>query len=306
MIRVAKLSVGYGHRPILQNLKAELPAGKLCLLVGDNGVGKSTLLKTLLRHIPPVSGDIILQDRPLQSYRASELALLMTPVFSRSDISAKFTTWDLLAFGRFVHYPMYYQLTAEDHRRVDAVMEYLNLTHYRDFLLSELSDGNLQKAFIGRALVQDTPMILLDEPTTHLDASNRQMILQILSDLVTNQQKTILFTSHDWQAALPYAQLLWFVHDGHGDFGITEDVLLRHQNYFSEQNHSVPDGYRAPQISSDEYSRKLLERFLQKNIPIDWSCYHFECADGLWTVIYSGKKHTFTTFAELSAILPVL
>jgi hypothetical protein len=104
-------------------------------------------------------------------------------------------------------------LTDEDEAKIEQIIEKLNLAKYRNRLLSELSDGNLQKAFIGRALAQNTPMIVLDEPTTYLDEENKLIILELLKDLAQKQNKLILFSSHDWRIAKDFSDKLWWIKD---------------------------------------------------------------------------------------------
>ena len=104
-------------------------------------------------------------------------------------------------------------LTDEDEAEIEQIIEKLNLAKYRNYLFSELSDGNLQKAFIGRALAQNTPMIVLDEPTTYLDEENKLIILELLKDLAQKQNKLILFSSHDWRIAKDFSDKLWWIKD---------------------------------------------------------------------------------------------
>ena len=104
-------------------------------------------------------------------------------------------------------------LTDEDEAEIEQIIEKLNLSTYKNHLLSELSDGNLQKAFIGRALAQNTPMIVLDEPTTYLDEENKLIILELLKDLAQKQNKLILFSSHDWRIAKDFSDKLWWIKD---------------------------------------------------------------------------------------------
>ena len=142
-----------------------------------------------------------------------DIARQVSVVFSKSETSPYYTLRDLISLGRYVYYPYYMSLTDEDEAEIEQIIEKLNLAKYRNYLLSELSDGNLQKAFIGRALAQNTPMIVLDEPTTYLDEENKLIILELLKDLAQKQNKLILFSSHDWQIAKDFSDKLWWIKD---------------------------------------------------------------------------------------------
>ncbi len=212
MLTLKNAVIGYQNPLILEtNLSLEL--GEMCLLLGNNGVGKTTLIKSVLGQIPLLSGEIFLQDKPVEKLSAIEIAQKISVVFSKAKVPHHYRLWDLIALGKYIHYPYYFELTAEDKKSVDGVIEKLHLEQYKNYQLTELSDGNLQKAFIGRALVQNTPMIILDEPTTHLDEDNKLMILELLREIVEVERKLLLFSSHDWRLAKDFSSKFWWVKD---------------------------------------------------------------------------------------------
>lgn len=211
-IEVQNAKIGY-QAPLISEVNLSLGLGDIGLLVGNNGMGKTTLMKTLLGQIPTLEGEIFLNHRKVESYTPEEMARQVSMVFSKSPIPIHYTLWDLVAFGRYIHYPYYFELTKEDKAKVEACIEQLNLERYRDYKLSNLSDGNLQKAFIGRALVQNTPAIILDEPTTHLDEENKMMILKLLKEITQKERKLILFSSHDWRLAKSFVNKVWWLKD---------------------------------------------------------------------------------------------
>src|SRR5690606_39152805 len=167
-LELQQSTVGY-KTPLIEEVSTGLDLGEICLLVGNNGVGKTTLIKSILNQTPLLSGSILLEKKSNKSFSNRELAEKIAVVFSKSLVPANFTLADLIGFGKYIHYPYYFNLSKEDQNEVEDIIESLNLTQYTNFPLQKLSDGNLQKAFIGRALAQNSPMIILDEPTTHLD-----------------------------------------------------------------------------------------------------------------------------------------
>ena len=207
-------SAAFGYNvPLISNVNASLDLGDICLLVGNNGVGKTTLVKSILGQVPLLKGKISIDGSVAETLSALDLARQVSVVFSKSEASPYYTLKDLISLGRYVYYPYYMSLTDEDEAEIEQIIEKLNLAKYRNHLLSELSDGNLQKAFIGRALAQNTPMIVLDEPTTYLDEENKLIILELLKDLAQKQNKLILFSSHDWRIAKDFSDKLWWIKD---------------------------------------------------------------------------------------------
>lgn len=212
MLELRNTTIGYTE-PLVKNIDAQLHQGQLCLLVGNNGVGKSTLFKTILGQVSPLEGQIFVQGERIKIGDFSEIAKNIAVVFSKSEVPKNYTLVDLISLGRYIHYPYYFELTKEDKTLVDNTIEKLNLMQYKDYPLTELSDGNLQKAFVGRALVQDTPMIILDEPTTYLDEENKVMILHLLKTLAEEENKCILFSSHDWRMAMDFSHKIWWINN---------------------------------------------------------------------------------------------
>lgn len=211
-LEIHKANIGYAQ-PLISEVDLSLGLGDICLLVGNNGVGKTTLMKSILGQIKPLKGQIFLNKKPIEEYTPSALAEQVAVVFSKAQVPEYYTTKDLISLGKYQQYPYYFELNAKDKEEVEQVIARLGLERYQDYLLTELSDGNLQKAFIGRALVQQTPMVILDEPTTHLDEDNKVMILELLQDIAERDNKLILFSSHDWRLAKGFVNKIWWVKD---------------------------------------------------------------------------------------------
>lgn len=227
-IEIQKAKIGY-KQPLISEVDLALDLGEICLLVGNNGMGKTTLMRTILGQLPTLEGRVFLQGKQIKDYTAQEIGKRVAVVFSKTEIPIHYTLWDLIAFGRYIHYPYYFELTEEDKNNVEVCIERLNLEQYKNHRLSELSDGNLQKAFIGRALVQNTPAIILDEPTAHLDEENKIMILSLLREIAKGEHKLILFSSHDWRLAKGFVDKVWWLKDKRIKVGLPNSCSV--ENY---------------------------------------------------------------------------
>ena len=295
-------TVGY-KTPLIRGIETDLDLGEICLLIGNNGVGKTTLIKSILNQTSLISGDILLDGKSIKTLSNKEIAERVAVVFSKSQIPANYTLTDLVALGKYIHYPYYFELSAQDQNEVDEIIESLNLKQYRNFPLQKLSDGNLQKAFIGRALAQNSPMIILDEPTTHLDEENKIIILKLLRKLAKTRNKLILFSSHDWRLAKEFADRIWLVNEGTLDAGITEDILLKHDELLNPKIFHFAESFVAPQIIAPILQKEMLYSFLQKNTSKDLSSIKFEFKDGFWLISGDNFQQKCFSFNEVSDLI---
>lgn len=301
-LELKNTTIGY-KTPLIKGVETSLNLGNICLLIGKNGVGKTTLIKSLLNQIPVLGGEILLNGKNVTSLSNKEIAEQIAVVFSKSPIPANYTLTDLISLGKYIHYPYYFELKDEDKENVEEIIESLNLTQYKDFPLQKLSDGNLQKAFIGRALAQNSPMIILDEPTTHLDEENKIIILKLLRNLAKQQNKLILFSSHDWRLSKEFADQMWIVNDQTLDAGITEDLLLKHHDLLNPQLFQISDQFVSPEIIAPLLEKEMLYSFLQKNHKKNLSTFKFEFNEGFWEISSENIQHKCKNFAEISTIL---
>lgn len=187
-VRCQDLSIGYGMRIIQQHLSLSLMPGEMVCLLGPNGCGKSTLLRTLAGLQPALSGDMHL----------SPPAIVLTERLSLDHTSV----YQVVALGRYPYTSMLGTLTKEDKSIIQQVLAQMQLTDYADTPYNALSDGEKQRVLIAKALVQCTDIILLDEPTAHLDLPNRIRMMHLLRDLAHEQKKTILISTHELELAL--------------------------------------------------------------------------------------------------------
>lgn len=203
-MRIHQLSIGYSGKVIARDLTAVLPSGSVTALVGSNGCGKSTLLRTIAGLQPSLGGSIT----PMPDAR--NLAIVLT---DRIDVPA-LTVTDVVALGRLPHTGLAARLSAADYTAITHAMEMAGITHLATRRIGELSDGERQRAMIARAIAQDTPIILLDEPTAFLDFPSKVETLKLLCRLAHEEGKTILISTHDLEITFQLADRLWLL--GHG------------------------------------------------------------------------------------------
>ena len=187
------LSVGY-HKsgkelPVLDNLRFDLKKGELVCLMGPNGVGKSTLIKTLSRAQQPLSGNIQLEGIALADYSHPEFALHVSVVLTDPVNIGNLTVEELVTFGRYPHTGWNLSFTEADKSAVRRAIKQTGIEDIANKRIFELSDGQRQKVMIARALSQNTPVIILDEPTAHLDLNNRVEIINLLKKLARESDK---------------------------------------------------------------------------------------------------------------------
>ena len=210
-ITATELAVGYGKKQLLQNMQLHLATGQLITLVGRNGAGKSTLLHTLAGLIPPLAGKMVHQTLDWRQIGSKEKARLMSLVLTEKDFFGNLRVSDLVAMGRYAHLNWWGKLNATDLRWIAWAMSVTQLSHLKHRTIASLSDGERQKALIARALAQNTPYLLLDEPTAHLDPANKLMIFELLQLLATDYHKAILISTHEIHLALNHAHQVWVV-----------------------------------------------------------------------------------------------
>ena len=214
MIELQHLTVGYGERAVLSDINQTIPSGQMVCLLGANGVGKSTLLRTLAGFLPPLSGQVSLQGRDLLSLSLSERSRAVSVVLTERVEVPYMKVEDLVGMGRSPYTGFFGSLTEEDRAIIGEAMEMVGITSLAGRTIDTLSDGERQKAMIAKALAQQTPVILLDEPTAFLDFHAKVSTMQMLQRLAHETGKAILLSSHDVGMALRMSDALWIVMDG--------------------------------------------------------------------------------------------
>ncbi|WP_144282689.1 ABC transporter ATP-binding protein [Chryseobacterium echinoideorum] len=297
-LQINQADIGY-NKTLISKANANLNLGEVCLLIGNNGVGKTTLIKSILHQLPLLRGDISINNKNIRNLSVKEIAEQIAVVFSKSVIPQNYTVEDLISLGKYIYYPFYFELKKEDREEVSHIIEELELTQYKNTLLKNLSDGNLQKAFIGRAITQNAPIIILDEPTTHLDEKNKVIILQTLRKLAKKQNKLILFSSHDWRLAKEFADKIWYLKDQNLYSGIVEDVLLQHEELTNASLFTINEQFVAPHIIAPEVYKEMLFSLLQKNFEKNLSTLFFEWDNQKWIITHQTEKHQCESFEEI-------
>ncbi len=209
------LSIGYGSKKeikvIAKHMDLTLNKGELVCLVGKNGIGKSTLLRTLSKMQPRLDGNIFLEDKSIDLFSRNELAKIISLVLTERIPSSNLTVYELIALGRQPYTNWIGKLLEEDLKQIKEAMSQSHLTELMHERCDKLSDGQLQRAMICRALAQNTDLIILDEPTAHLDVQHKMETFKLLKKIAHELNRAILISTHEIQLATQIADELWLM-----------------------------------------------------------------------------------------------
>ena len=233
MIRTFDLTIGYkrGKKelPVQKNLNLHVEKGEMLSLIGPNGCGKSTLLRTICGLQDPLSGTIQVQGIDLNKISLSDRAKLFGLVLTDPVRLGYITVKQMVAMGRHPYTTFSGKLNVEDEQRIQESMAAVHLESFSDRLITELSDGEHQRVMIAKALAQDTPFILLDEPTSHLDLPNRVEMMLLLKKLAHDMQKSILISTHEIDLAIRLSDKIWLMTPGEQVETGTPAELMKNQ-----------------------------------------------------------------------------
>lgn len=263
LLQLSNVTIGYpagqGAKIVQSGLTLTANEGELIALIGKNGCGKSTLLRSIACLQPILQGHMLLNGENLTDISPKSRARLLSVVLTGDQQVASFTVRELISIGRDPYTGWLGSLSEEDNRIIGEAMEMTYLNGFEQRNIHELSDGERQRVFIARALAQDTPIILLDEPTSHLDLPNRINILLLLQKLARETGKTIFISTHELETAMQVADKLWLMEREKGiTVGVPEDMVL---------NGIFDKVFQHPSYEFDkEYGSFVVQKFLDKSI----------------------------------------
>lgn len=227
LLQTNNLNIGYKNHVVQADLCLSLQEGQMVCMLGKNGCGKSTLLRTLAGLQPSLGGSVLMKGKESDRLSTRQRAQLFSLVLTDRIENSNMTVWDVVSLGRFPHNNWLGQLSENDHTLINDAINKVKLREKSHTYIHCLSDGERQRAMIARALAQDTPIILMDEPTAHLDLPNRVDTMLLLRDLAHSTNKTILLSTHELDLALQTADQIWLMSPQEGIMtGIPEDLVL--------------------------------------------------------------------------------
>jgi iron complex transport system ATP-binding protein len=261
--------VGYGNQALLTNLNLGLRAGELVCFMGPNGIGKSSLIKTLMGLLKPLQGKINFSE-------TGQVEKVVSVVLTDRIHHPQLTVHELITLGRYPFLDWRLKLSEVDHHKIQLAIEQTRIGHLQNTRISELSDGQMQMVMIARALAQDTKVLLLDEPTAHLDLNNRVEIMNLLKRLTRTTNRAILIATHELDLALQTADRVWIATTEKSiKTGIPEDLVLdgSFDSVFQFKGYDLKTGkitheeFRRQQVSvkGEGYSLLWTKNALERN-----------------------------------------
>jgi len=215
MLKVENLTTGYvPGRKVLDQVSFDVKPGEILGIIGPNGSGKSTILKALTGVIHPWQGAILLNDKKIEQYTRREVARFLSFVSQENLTIFNYSALDIVLMGRFPHLKRFEMESEKDLRIVEEAMQETDTIDFKDRDINELSTGERQRVFIARALAQKPQVLMLDEPTSHLDIGHQTKIMDLLEELNHKQNLTIITVLHDLNLAAEYCQRLMLINEG--------------------------------------------------------------------------------------------
>ncbi|MDY0075845.1 MAG: ABC transporter ATP-binding protein [Bacteroidales bacterium] len=240
ILELQQLLIGYASskklaKPLMPAISVSLKAGELVALTGPNGAGKTTLFRVISSNIKPLQGNVLMDGKNIADLSARHKAGLLSIVLTDRVGENFMKVYDVVASGRYPYLGLWARLTPEDKKIINRSLELSGAAVLTDRLMQSLSDGERQKVMIAKALAQDTPLILLDEPSAFLDYPSKIALIQLLKKLAADFNKTILFSSHDLDMIMRQVDKLWLMSPEKPMLNGTPDELLKSgklQSYF--------------------------------------------------------------------------
>jgi len=324
LLQIENLTTGYRvgktEHLLFENLNLSLKAGELVCFMGSNGAGKSTLIRTIAGLQKPLAGKIIFgsADHVTKTIRPEKISVVLTDRISAVNM----TVYELISFGRYPYLDWDVTLREDDKKIIDRSIEQVRIHDLINKKLYELSDGQLQMAMIARALAQDGDIILLDEPTAHLDLNNRVEIMNLLRKLTRTTNKAILLATHELDLALQTADLIWLAgKDKTIITGIPEDFVLNNSfdTIFQLKGFDLKTGklehevyqHTSVKLMGEGYEYRWTKNALERNGYIVNSDAHeieiqlIKKGDGIHWHVHQSNSQT-SVVQSISALLTIL
>ncbi len=227
-ITTESLSIGYGNGDIVTDLTMNIPKGKITSLIGANGCGKSTILKTMARIQKATKGQIYLDGKAISQLSTKEVAKKMAILPQTPEAPSGMTVYELVSYGRFPHQKGLGKLTQYDKDLIEWALKATGMLEFYDRHIDELSGGQRQRVWIAMSLAQETDLVLLDEPTTYLDMAHQLEILELLKKLNVEEKRTIVMVLHDINQAVRFSDYICALKNGAiVQFGLAEDIMTK-------------------------------------------------------------------------------
>lgn len=223
-MRIENMSIGYKGNVLVKNISTDLRSG-VTAIIGRNGAGKSTLIKTLTGNIRPLAGDAFINNLSIQSIAKKDLAKIMALVTSDTKTAGGLKLKELVALGRIPFTGYMGILPREDKDKIEDAMIRVGIVHKKDSFVSELSDGERQRGLIAKGLVQDTPIIIMDEPFSYLDVASRLEMYYLTKQLAEEKGKAILYSTHEMVEAINYVDNFWVITKEGFESGTKKEIL---------------------------------------------------------------------------------
>ena len=223
ILHIKNLSVGYSQ-VVCSGISAVVKKGELVGLAGKNGSGKSTLIKSILGLLPILNGEIDINSENIENWNVEKRAREIAVVFSRLSQTPGIPVFDMVALGRLPYRNSFAKLKSSEIKLIENALEMVGISHLKNRFANELSDGQLQMAMIARALVQDTQIVIMDEPTSHLDIENQFKIFELIYKLSKETEKTFIVASHQIELLLHNSSQLWWIDNGNFHAGFPEQI----------------------------------------------------------------------------------
>lgn len=238
LIKTKNLNIGYSDCAVYESVQLEASAGEVICLIGENGIGKSTLLRTLSGILAPIDGDVLFNDQAISHMKSRAKAKKIASVFSDQAYHAFLSVHDFVSMGRYPYNNLLGLNRRNDIKSIKASLQATGIEALANRHINTLSDGEKKKAMIARALTQETPVLILDEPLVYLDIPSKFDTIGLLHQLAVKNNKTIIFSTHDIGLALKTADKIWLMTKTNWHEGAPEDLVLAGaiQEFLSHQN----------------------------------------------------------------------